>query len=83
MNLKIEKLKELLETDVLIELEENIEELEEQVKTKEDKEELQYLKDLKKYFDETLKAIENNNLSVQQAEDILAALEDMKNEDEF
>lgn len=83
MNLKIEKLKELLETDVLIELEENIEELEEQVKTKEDKEELQYLKDLKKYFDETLKAIENNNLSVQQAEDILIALEDMKNEDEF
>ncbi len=83
MNLKIEKLKDLLENDVLIELEESIEELEEQAKTNEDKEELQYLKDLKRYFDETLKAIENNNLSIQQAEDILAALEDMKNNDEF
>ncbi len=83
MNLKIEKLKDLLEKDVLIELEESIEELEEQAKTNEDKEELQYLKDLKRYFDETLKAIENNNLSIQQAEDILAALEDMKNNDEF
>ncbi len=80
MNSKIKELKELLETDVLIELEENIEELEEE-NAKENKEELQYLQNLKIYFYETLKAIDENNLSIQQAEDILTALENMKNEE--
>ncbi|AXH14873.1 hypothetical protein CRU99_01865 [Malaciobacter mytili] len=83
MNSKIEELKQLLENDVLVELIESIEEVEDQVTTEEDKEELQYLKDLKRYFDETLKAIEEDKLSIQQAEDILAALENMKNEDDF
>lgn len=83
MNAKIKQLKDILESDALLELDETIKEVSKNVKTDDDKEELQYLKDLKKYFEEVLVAIEKDELPEKQAEDILAVLEEMQLEDEL
>ncbi|AXX92178.1 hypothetical protein CPU12_01105 [Malaciobacter molluscorum LMG 25693] len=83
MNPKIKELKDILENDALLELDETIKEVSKNQKTQEDKEELQYLKDLKKYFDEVLRAIAKNELPEKQAEDILAVLAEMQLEDDL
>lgn len=77
----IKELEKLLKTDVLLEVEENIKEIENEIskkKTKALKEELNYMKQVKLYFDEVLIDIENNTLTQDQACDILEGLEDMK-----
>lgn len=82
---KIKQLEELLKTDVLIEINENIQELEKAAtnkKNKTAKDELKYMKDVKKYFDEVVEDIEKNNLSLADAADILEGLEDMRAENQ-
>ena len=77
----IKKLEELLKTDALVEVNENINELEEKLKIKNKKalqDELTYMLEVKKYFDEVLADIEENKLSENQAYDILEGLEEMK-----
>lgn len=77
----IKDLENLLKTDVLLEVEENIKEIESEIskkKTKALKEELEYMKQVKLYFDEVLADIENKTLTQEQAQDILEGLEDMR-----
>jgi len=81
---EIKQLEELLTTDVLVELTETIKELEEgsKKKTKAQKEEINYLKDVKKYFDEVIDDIKADKLSKNDAIDILEGLEDMRAENQ-
>lgn len=85
---KIKELEELLKTDVLLEVAENISELEEQVKTVDKKEKkvmneaIEYMKQVKLYFDEVILDIENGTLTQEQAADILEGLEDMRAENQ-
>lgn len=75
------KLEKLLKTDIMVEVENDIEELTELVekhKKKEDKDELQYILDVKKYFVEVLSAIDNKTLNSEQADEILEFLEGLK-----
>lgn len=78
----IKNLKELLESDVLLELEETINELNYQItqtkKNKPLKEELQYMQQVKAYFNEVIEDIKNNSITQEQALDILEGLEDMR-----
>jgi len=81
----ISQLEELLKTDVLLEVEQNLKDLEEELKTtkkkndlKDIKEEIKYMQQVKKYFDEVITDIQNNSLSEDQALDILEGLEDMR-----
>ena len=77
----IKKLEELLKTDVLVEVNENIKEIETKLEKKNKKsvqEELTYMLEVKKYFDEVLEDIEQNKLTENQAYDILEGLEEMK-----
>lgn len=77
----IKELENLLKTDVLIEVNENIKEIEEEYKSKKKKavkEELEYMLQVKKYFDEVLVDIENGSMTQDQALDILEGLEDMR-----
>ena len=78
----IKELKELLENDILLEVNENINELKDEIsKTKKNKslkEELKYMEEVKLYFDEVLLDIKNNTLTNQQALDILEGLDDMR-----
>ncbi|QKF81739.1 hypothetical protein [Halarcobacter ebronensis] len=81
----IKQLDELLKKDVLVEVNENIKEIEEELKKKKDKalkEELEYMLQVKLYFDEVLVDIKNNSLTQEQALDILEGLEDMKIENQ-
>lgn len=84
----IKKLDELLKTDVLVEIKETINELETNIKTasKKDakvlKEELEYINQVKQYFDDVILDIENNTLTEDQAQDILDGLEDMRVENQ-
>lgn len=81
----IKQLEELLKTDVLIEVNDTLKELEEQIKKKNNKplkEELNYMKEVKKYFDEVLIDIKNDSITQNQALDILEGLEDMKIENQ-
>ncbi len=84
---KIKQLEELLKTDVLIEVNEDIKELEENLKNKKNnkkiKEELDYMKQVKLYFDEVLVDINNGSITQKQAEDILEGLEDMRIENQI
>lgn len=80
---QIKILEELLKNDVLVEVNENIDELTKEGSTKKaKKEELKYMKEVKNYFDEVLKDIENNTLSQEDAIDILEGLEDMRAENQ-
>ncbi|UTJ07777.1 hypothetical protein [Arcobacter roscoffensis] len=84
----IKKLDELLKTDVLVEIKETINELETNIKTasKKDakvlKEELEYINQVKQYFDDVVLDIENKTLTEDQALDILDGLEDMRIENQ-
>lgn len=84
----IKKLDELLKTDVLVEIKETIDELETNIKTasKKDakvlKEELEYINQVKQYFDDVVLDIENKTLTEDQALDILDGLEDMRIENQ-
>lgn len=82
---KIEELEELLKNDVLAEIKDEIEALEETILNKKSKSleyELEYLKGVKKFYDEVLSLIEKNSLSEKEATNILLDLEDMRVDDE-
>ena len=81
----IKELENLLKTDVLVEVNDNIKEIETQLAKKKKKalqDELDYMKQVKLYFDEVLIDIEKNILTQEQALDILEGLEDMKAENQ-
>ena len=81
---KIEELKNILIDGVLPELNSEIDALEKLINKKNSKdliEELNYLKDVKRFYDEALRLINEIKLSVQEAQNILLDLEDME-EDE-
>lgn len=84
----IKKLEELLKTDVLVEVNETINELEMNIKStskkdaKDLKAELEYIKQVKQYFDEVILDIQNDKLTEEQALDILEGLEDMRTENQ-
>ena len=85
---KIKELEELLKTDVLVEVNAEIEALEEMIKkeknNKDLKIELEYMSDVKKFYDEVLLFIDKNKLTEEEAINILADLEDMRiDEDEI
>lgn len=81
----IKQLEELIKTDIALEVNENIEELEtllSKKKSKDLKEELHYMKEIKKYFDEVIADIDNGSITQEQALDILEGLEDMRAENQ-
>ena len=81
----IKELENILLKDVLIEVNENIKDLEtslEKKKNKALKEELKYMIDVKKYFDDVILDIEAKKLTQEQALDILEGLEDMRTENQ-
>lgn len=82
---KIEELKKVLEKEVLPELKAEIEALEKLLSKKNDKEikeELNYFLEVKKFYDEALKLINENKLTQEEAENILLDLEDMEDDEE-
>ena len=83
---KIEELEKLLKTDVLIEVNEEIKALDKLISKNKDNEdykiELDYMLDVKKFYDEVLLHIDKNKLSEQEAINILEDLEDMRADDE-
>ncbi|MFA7083942.1 MAG: hypothetical protein WC141_05340 [Arcobacteraceae bacterium] len=81
----IQQLETLLKTDVLLQVNEDIEELEQELQKKSNKalkEELLYMQQVKQYFDEVLEDIRLGNLKNNDAQDILESLEEMKTENE-
>ncbi len=81
----IKKLEELIKSDILIEVNENIKEIETLLAKKKDKElkdELQYMNEVKRYFNEVIEDIDNNSITQEQALDILEGLEDMRAENQ-
>lgn len=82
----IKQLETLVKTDVLVEVNESIKELEAELakaKKKNDlQEELEYIKQVKQYFDEVIADIENNSISEEEALDIIEGLEDMRAENQ-
>lgn len=83
---KIEELEKLLRTDVLVEVNEEIKALDKLISENKDNEdykiELDYMLDVKKFYDEVLLHIEKNKLSLEDAVNILQDLEDMRAEDD-
>lgn len=83
---KIKELENLLKTDVLVEVNAEIKALDKLIskdKNNEDlKIELDYMLDVKKFYDEVLLHIDKNKLSEQEAINILEDLEDMRADDE-
>ncbi|MGD9624675.1 MAG: hypothetical protein AB7U51_08450 [Arcobacter sp.] len=83
---KIEELEKLLKTDVLVEVNEEIQALDKLISKNKDNEdykiELDYMLDVKKFYDEVLLHIERNQLSLEDAVNILQDLEDMRAEDD-
>lgn len=81
----IKELEQLVKTDVLVEVNENISEINAELSKKKNKtlnEELKYMEQVKQYFDEVLQDIENNSMSQDEAKDILEGLEDMRIENQ-
>lgn len=81
----IKELTQLIKNDILPEVNENIKEIETQLSKKKNKslkEELDYMKQVKLYFDEVLIDVDKNLLTQEQALDILEGLEDMKVENQ-
>lgn len=78
----IKKLARILKEELIPELDENLEEIMNIIDSgdysKDDKDELKYLEEIKAYFDEVELDITNNNLSEEDALDILEVLEDMR-----
>jgi len=81
----IKELEKLVKDDVLVEVNENIREIRSELSKKNSndlKEELEYMKQIKQYFDEVLIDIENNTMSEDEAQDIIEGLEDMRSENQ-
>jgi len=82
----IKDLENLLKDDVLVEINENISGIKSALDKKKNdkalKEELKYMSDVKKYFDEVLIDIENKTITQEEALDILEGLEDMRTENQ-
>ncbi|NVJ54102.1 hypothetical protein CRV03_02680 [Arcobacter sp. F155] len=81
----IKQLEELVKEDVLVEVNENIREIRAELSKKSTndlKEELEYMKQIKQYFDEVLADIANNTISQEEALDIIEGLEDMRAENQ-
>ncbi|MDD2887088.1 MAG: hypothetical protein PHY66_04755 [Aliarcobacter sp.] len=78
----IEKLAKILKDELIPELDENLEEMIDIVDSgdcsKDDRDELKYLEEMKAYFDEVELDIANNNLTEEDALDILEVLEEMR-----
>ena len=78
----IKKLAKILKEELIPELDENLEEIMNIIDSgdysKDDKDELKYLEEIKAYFDEVELDITNNNLSEEDALDILKVLEEMR-----
>ena len=78
----IKKLEKILKEELIPELEENLEEMMDIVDrgkcSKDDKDELKYLEEMKAYFDEVELESSNNNITEEDALDILEVLEDMR-----
>lgn len=82
---KIKELEKILKTDVLIEVQAEIDALEKLIakKTSTDLEnELEYMLDIKKFYNEALALIERGKLTQEEATNILLDLEDMRADDE-
>ncbi len=83
---KIKELETILKTDVLIEVEEEIKAINELLlKNKDNKNlkiELEYMQDVKKFYDEALNHIEKGILSEEDASNILLDLEDMREDED-
>ncbi|MDK2061680.1 hypothetical protein ACN09X_03715 [Aliarcobacter butzleri] len=82
---KIKELEKVLKTDVLIEVQAEIDALEKLIakKTSTDLEnELEYMLDIKKFYNEALALIEKGKLTQEEATNILLDLEDMRADDE-
>ncbi len=82
----IKELEKLVKEDILLEVNEEIQSLEKAIenmkKNKDLKEELEYMQQIKQYFDEVILDIENGTITQEQALDILEGLEDMKIENQ-
>lgn len=82
----IKELETLVKNDVLVEVNENIKDIEAEIsKTKKNKdleEELEYMNQVKQYFDEVISDIANNSISEEEALDIIEGLEDMRAENQ-
>ncbi|WP_157352612.1 hypothetical protein [Aliarcobacter butzleri] len=82
---KIKELEKILKTNVLIEVQAEIDALEKLIakKTSTDLEnELEYMLDIKKFYNEALALIEKGKLTQEEATNILLDLEDMRADDE-
>ena len=83
---KIKELETILKTDVLIEVEEEIKAINELLlKNKDNKNlkiELEYMQDVKKFYDEALNHIEKGILSEEDSSNILLDLEDMREDED-
>ncbi|WP_419764632.1 MAG: hypothetical protein ACNI28_12700 [Arcobacter sp.] len=82
----IKNLEKLLKDDVLVEINETINGIKSALDKKKNdkalKEELKYMSDVKKYFDEVLIDIEKQSITQEEALDIIEGLEDMKVENQ-
>ena len=83
---KIEKLEQLLKNDVLVEVNNEIKSIEKLISKQKNNDELKieldYMVDVKKYYDEVLIHIEKKLLSEEDAMKILEDLEDMRADEE-
>lgn len=83
---KVKILEKLLKEDIMVELEESIEQLVSQVKKKKNdnalKDEVKYMRDVQKYFDDVLADIDKDILTEEDAQEIMDALEEMKVDDQ-
>lgn len=82
---KIQELEDILKNDVLIEVNNEIKAIEKMLEKKYDEDleiELEYYKDIKKFYDEALNQISLNKLSEEEANNILLDLEDMRSDED-
>ncbi|QKE28531.1 hypothetical protein AACT_1359 [Arcobacter acticola] len=82
----IKELEKILKTEVLIQVNEEIKTIEKFISKQKDSEDLkthlEYMLDVKKYYDEVLIHIEKNILSEEDAVKILQDLEDMSDDED-
>lgn len=82
---KIQELEKLLKSDVLIEIQNEIDALEKLIAKKKSTDlenELEYLLDVRKFYNEALTLIKKGKLTENEAINILLDLEDMRADDE-
>lgn len=83
---KIKELENILKTDVLVEVNDEINAIKKLISKQKNSSELQdelvYMEDVKKYYDEVLVHIEKNLLKEEEAIQILEDLEDMRADEE-